>query len=100
MAKIDQITLIGMEQIQDPLLQWIPRETKRSVLCQIGSVSAQEFFEAGRSGMKAQFRVSMFAPDYAGETTVEYNGQRYGVYRTYLVKEDTIELYLEGKAGA
>lgn len=100
MAKIDEITLVSTELQQDPLLQWVPSEIKHTVLCQIGSISAQEFFEAGRSGLRAQFRVSMFAPDYAGETIVEYGGKRYGVYRTYLAKDDTIELYLEGKAGA
>ena len=41
----------------------------------------------------------MFAPDYNGETIAELNGVRYSVYRTYLGKNETIELYLERKAG-
>lgn len=41
----------------------------------------------------------MFAYDYAGETLAELDGVRYGIYRTYLGKNETIELYLERKAG-
>ena len=42
----------------------------------------------------------MFFGDYAGETTVVYNGKAYGVYRTYHAGTDTLELYVEGKGGA
>ena len=36
---------------------------------------------------------------YEGEEIVEFEGTRYGVYRTYRGRDDTIELYLERKAG-
>ena len=35
---------------------------------------------------------------YMGEKIVEYNGMRYGIYRTYIAGDD-IELYLEEKGG-
>ena len=41
----------------------------------------------------------MFAYDYEGESIVEIDGTRYGVYRTYLGKNETLELYLEQKTG-
>lgn len=41
----------------------------------------------------------MFFGDYQGEKTVEYNGVTYGIYRTYLGRNDTIELYAERKGG-
>ena len=41
----------------------------------------------------------MFAYDYQGEDSVQYNGRTYGIYRTYLGREDTIELYAERKGG-
>lgn len=41
----------------------------------------------------------MFTYDYQGEEIAEINGDRYGIYRTYFATTDTIELYLEKKAG-
>ena len=93
------VYLISVSYRVDALNQRIPVETRRKVMGLESSISATEFFDAGRNGLKAQKRVSMFAPDYNGEVTVELNGIRYGVYRTYMPKDDTIELYLERKAG-
>lgn len=99
MALPAEVNLISITYQVDDIAQRIPLEHDRKVLGYLSSISASEFFEAGRSGLKPQFRVSMFAPDYQGETTVEVNGARYGVYRTYMASDDTIELYLERKAG-
>ena len=41
----------------------------------------------------------MFSYDYGHEKIVELDGVRYGVYRTYLGKNESIELYLESKVG-
>ena len=57
----------------------------RRVFCDVGSVSAS--------------RVTMFAPDYQGEQIAQLDGVTYGIYRTYLGKNETIELYLERKSG-
>lgn len=43
--------------------------------------------------------MTMFAPDYQGEQIAVVDGVRYGVYRTYRAKNETLELYLERKAG-
>ena len=49
--------------------------------------------------MKPEFRIKMFEPDYNGEKTIEYKGEIYTVYRTFLAKNDMIELYVEKRAG-
>ena len=49
--------------------------------------------------MQAALKVTMFAPDYQGEQIAVVDGVRYGVYRTYRAKNETLELYLERKAG-
>lgn len=49
--------------------------------------------------MKAEYRVTMFAPDYDGEDTAEVDGTPYAIYRTYRRRDDMIELYLATKAG-
>lgn len=75
-------------------------ETRRMVMCRIGSITRQEFFEAGRNGLNPEMEFTVFAGDYKGERTVEYHGRGYGVYRTYIVPgSDYIELYAERKGG-
>ena len=75
-------------------------EVPREVFCQAYSVTRQEFFEGGRNGLNPSLVFKMFAPDYYGEEVIEYNGQRYGVYRTYYVPgEDYMEVYVERKGG-
>lgn len=91
--------LISTTYRQDDIGQDMPIETKRKIFCSITSVSAAEWFEAGRSGLQAELRLTMFAFDYHGETIAEVNGQRYSIYRTFRSKPDEIELYLEKKAG-
>lgn len=91
--------LVAQMYEPDLIGQMITKETKKEIFCSISSVSGQERMEAGREGITAEYRLTMFQPDYEGEKIVELEGERYGVYRTYQAKNDTIELYLEVKAG-
>ena len=100
MAKIDEIPLVGTAYAQDALKQFVATPSRRTVLCTIGSITASEFFEAGRNGLRPQFRANVFTGDYQGETEAEYQGVAYSIYRTYCPKDDTVELYLERKAGS
>ena len=65
----------------------------------MSSVTASEFFEGGRNGLKPDYRMSLFFGDYHGEEMLEFNGQTYAIYRTYKRTTDTIELYVERKGG-
>ena len=78
----------------------IPQEstpTRRTVLARVDSITASEFFEAGRNGLRPEYKFTMFMYDYKGEKIVEYNGKQYSVYRTYMGHSDTIELYVQQK---
>lgn len=99
MDKSRVLTLIGVTYTTDSIGQLIPQETRRDVFCSLSSVSASEWFEAGRAGLNPEHRVTLFCYDYAGETMADLDGVRYGIYRTYLGRNETIELYLERKAG-
>jgi SPP1 family predicted phage head-tail adaptor len=99
MDKSRVITLITTVYEPDALGQLVPAETSKNVFCNISSVSASEWFEAGREGLRAEYRATMFAHDYSGEQIAELDGVRYGIYRTFLGRNETIELYLERKAG-
>lgn len=99
MDRSNEINLIAKSYIVDAIGQHIPQESCREVFCSVSSVSGSEFLEAGRNGIKAEYKITMFAPDYEGEEIAELDGIRYGIYRTYIGKSENIELYLEKKVG-
>lgn len=77
-----------------------PSYTKRQVFCRVLDVTRAEFFAAGRNGLNPQYKFMMFAGDYDGEQTCEYNGHTYAIYRTFHVPgTDIMELYVERKGG-
>lgn len=99
MDRSEVIKLITVSYSVDEIGQRIPVERESTHYCQLSSVSQSEWFEAGRNGLKAEYRAVMPCEEYNGEEVAELNGVRYGVYRTYRTRSDTIELYLERKAG-
>ena len=100
MDRTSVITLIGAKQTQDSNGVWKSTQTERDVYCQVDSVTRSEFYEAGRNGLNPEYRFTMFLYDYDGEDTLRYNGRTYGIYRTYMGRNDSIELYAERKGGA
>jgi len=99
MDRSEVLTLIGTTRTQDEYGIWRETPTARNVFCQVNSITRSEFFDAGRNGLNPEFMFSMFAGDYEGERTCEYRGQKYSIYRTYLGRNDVIELYAERKGG-
>lgn len=99
MDRSNVIILISETSTQDDIGQYIATETRKQVYCDVRSVSRSEWFEAGRDGLQPSFVFTMFAPDYEGEKIVEFNGHRYGIYRTYVARNEKIELYVEEKGG-
>ena len=93
------IELVGVAKEQDDFGVWRETTTKRTVFCNVKSVTRAEFFDAGRNGLNPQFVFTMFYADYQNEPMVEYNGETYAVYRTYLRRDDTLEVYVERKGG-
>lgn len=76
-----------------------PTTTRKKIYCDVSSVSMSEWFEGGRNGLNPELRLTMFSGDYSNEKVVEYDGQRYTVYRTYKARNDTVELYCERREG-
>lgn len=99
MDRSDVITLVGVTYQTDDIGQQIEKESPREVYAKIASVSASEFFAGGKTGMNPQYKATIFFPDYQGETIAEIDGNRYAIYRTYQADTDTMELYMEKKAG-
>lgn len=91
--------LLTVNSTQDEIGQWIEELTPRCVYGRLESVSASEFFAAGQTGFRPDFRIVMFGPDYNGERDCIVNDVQYSIYRTYYRKNDMVELYLERRAG-
>lgn len=94
----DEITLVKETNTRDSVGMNVTQLTERNVLCEVLSVTRQEFFEGGRNGMNPEYEMIVFADDYEDERIVKYKGNTYGVYRTYR-SGDYMELYVERKAG-
>lgn len=91
--------LITTSYSVDAIGQQVPVETVRQVYCNIRSVSRSEWQSGGVLGLKPELQITMFTHDYEGEEIVEVEGVRYGIYRTYLTENESLELYLERKVG-
>lgn len=100
MDRSNVVTLISETYSADSIGQMVATEVERDVFCNVASVSQNEWFQGGQNGLNPEYQVTMFAPDYEGEKIVEFNGIRYGVYRTYMRQDELLELYLERKTGA
>lgn len=99
MDRSDIITLITETVTADSSGVERTATASRTVFAQVDSITRSEFFEAGRSGLNPAFKFIVFAGDYAGETIAEYKGKRYAVYRTYLARDDRMELYAQREGG-
>lgn len=99
MDRSDVISLIETLTEQDENGVWQKRYSSRQVFCQVQSISQREFYEGGRNGLNPEFKFTLFFGDYNDESTLIYKGQTYAIYRTYLRKDDLLELYCERKGG-
>lgn len=93
------IYLITNTPYQDELGVWQDSEEERKVFAEVTSVSSSEWFEGGRNGLNPQLRFRMFLYDYQGEKAIKYNGIYYTIYRTYVDRNEIIDLYTELKKG-
>lgn len=99
MDRSNVVTLISETYTADSIGQMVATEVTHDVFCNVSSVTQSEWFNGGQNGLRPELRVTLFAPDYEDQKIVEFNGVRYGVYRTYIRQDELLELYLERKTG-
>ena len=91
--------LIGKTITMNSRKQEVETDTRTEIMALYESVSQSEFYKGGEAGLKPEFRLTTAIIDYSGEKEVELDGKRYGIYRTFEVDKDYIELYCERKGG-
>lgn len=99
MNKSDTAYLISESYTQNDFGVYEKRTEKRKIFCNVTSVTNQEWFEGGRNGLNPQFRFIIYSFEYLGENVIEYKGNLYTIYRTYIRSQDELELYAEKKQG-
>lgn len=99
MDRSSVIYLVSNNKSQNELGIWVDNLTERKVFAEVSSVGQSEWFEGGRNGLNPEYRFRMFAYDYNGESLVRYNGNIYSIYRTYVDRNELIELYAEKREG-
>lgn len=96
----DVLTLVSYSYEKDDYGVERKTESTNEVFAQIGSITRQEFFQAGRNGLNPAFTFTIFSGDYNGERVCQYDGEQYSIYRSYHVPgTDYLELYVERKGG-
>lgn len=93
--------LVGKAYKKDNLGQYVENgEKKEEIFVTEESITRTEFFKAGQNGMRPEIMLKTATVNYSGQSEVEYEGERYSIYRTHKIPEsDEIELYLQKKAG-
>ena len=95
----DVLVLMRQDMTADSYGVMQPTKVYKQVYCKVGSITRNEFYNAGRSGLNPDFMFTVFAADYNGESVCEYRGKTYSIYRTYLNNSDYIELYVQREGG-
>lgn len=95
MDRSEVIYLVSYNQVQDDLGVWYKVPEKKQVYCDVMSVSQTEWYEGSRNGLNPSLRFTVFRYDYEGEESLEYNLKQYHIYRTYVDRDETIDLYCE-----
>jgi hypothetical protein len=87
-----ECTLIKPTAVQnEDGVREIDLSNRCTVFCRVGSVYMKEAYAAMQAGIQAAWKFTVNLGDYDGETVIEYDGEMYVVYRTF-VDGDDIEL--------
>ncbi len=71
---------------------------ENEVFCRVSSIYMRESLKAYEAGIKAAWRLIVFAGDYDEETVVKFRGEIYNVYRNFYSGDD-VELYCRKDEG-
>lgn len=65
----------------------------RMAFCAELPISSNEFYKAGKAGIKPECLLLINTEEYCGEKSVVYNEISYSIYRTYPRSDGYMELY-------
>ena len=91
-AWADEITLISLKEGEER----VNDNGFPNVFCNVKTTGYNEYFKSQQTGKVVEKKCDVHKADYEGEDTVELEGKRYYVLKTYEPEgdEDTVELSL------
>lgn len=93
----DVVNLVTTTYTTDDLGQEIGTDATELVFCNVKSIPQNEFFKTAKQGIRAAYVFIVKQCDYNNQLKVIYNYNTYHVYRTYMIDNENIELYVEEK---
>lgn len=93
----DVAYLISEETAVDNIGNEIKKQSENEVFIDVASVSQNEFYKSAQSGLRPEYKFTLFSADYGGQEKIRYNDAVYYIYRTY-EKDEKTELYVTKKA--
>lgn len=88
----DVATLISISESVNEYGDIVAAESFQEVYCNVLSVSQKEFYQAQSVGFQPELKLEMMAIDYDSQKYIEIYGKRYKILRTYVRKDEVIEL--------
>jgi SPP1 family predicted phage head-tail adaptor len=95
----DACTLLSITSTKDELGQPIFQEKSYLVFCSKLSITRAEFNSAGQLGHKPDMILVVDSDSYEKEKLLEYQGKKYGIYKSFMRQDGFTELYVEVNAG-
>jgi hypothetical protein len=93
---VDEIILIQETEVANRVnkngFPQKPKEKSRTVFCNKKSVGYSEYFKSQQIGKVVEGKYEVHKVDYEGENTVEIEGKRFFVLKTYEIDNDIVEI--------
>ncbi len=99
MDRSNVLTLVAFSSYKDDIGQIKTYETYTLVPCRVNSVTRSEWATGVQLGLNPDYQIMIFQGDYNGEKECIFEGYRYSIYRTFMGRNDNLELYLTRKLG-
>lgn len=75
------------------------KDETKEIFAEIRSVYGNEFYTAGTQDIKPEAVLIIYPFEYSSEKTIEYDGKRYEVIRTYEKNINELEITIGEKIG-
>lgn len=96
----DEVVLIEVTGYKkDSLKQQIPVTKEKTVCCYTTPVTRSEFYSAQQNNIQIAETIIVHPYEYSGQKTVEFNGIKMSVIKTYKIDQEEIELTCVEKLG-
>lgn len=92
------VILLKKEYSQDKYGNVISTETQTEVLCDIRSLTRNEYYSAQQAGLRPSFVLLLNGFEYGGESEAIFNGERFTLTRCYQTTFEVVELTATKKA--